>query len=319
MAERLAAAVNAAVVSIRRELISSGKYTKASAPLQRPPSAPTVRGAGEALSPQSKEAVEWGFANIPRVFKLAVVGGCCGGKTVSRKPIGAALHEKDSRAQFFSTPEIATVLFNQGAMSNGSYIGFVDEEYIEFVIQSEILQLVFEGLWAQGAALSLVSTNYAVLMTDRDALDGRTYSRPLASWAPIGWSRILDETGKRIHIPGLTESDLSRRYEIGAIFWHSLANNHGKLDAADYYRDCQKPTRHESAQEAFDNDLNASQVYEDGYSADRIVWLSSIHYGPMTPKIQKPLVQTIIRPRLLVLRAYQLSSWCVQSVFPSWC
>ena len=60
------------------------------------------------------------------------------------------------------------------------------EEYIEFVIQSEILQLVFEGLvcrhivdvslkrevsyacaafeglWAQGAALSLVSTNYAV-------------------------------------------------------------------------------------------------------------------------------------------------------------
>eukprot|EP00439_Symbiodinium_sp_Y106_P029140 s1078_g3.t1 len=286
MATRLAAAVNAAVWNIHQKLTSTGEYTEATAPLQQPPGAPAA-ARGEALSPQTLEAVEWGFAKIPSVFKLAVVGGCCGGKSKSRKHIGAALRKNDPRVEVFATPEIATVLFNQGAMSNGSFADFVAEEYKEFMVQSEILQFVFEGIWAQGAALSLPSSSYAVLMTDRDALDGRSYSRPLASWAPIGWSTLLDETGKRISIPDLTESDLEQRYEIGAVFWHSLANTNGKLNALGYERECQKPTRHESAQEAFDNDVNASKVYEDGYPTDRIIWLSSMHYGALAPKLRK--------------------------------
>lgn len=295
MATRLAAAVNAAVWNIHRQLTSTGEYTQATAPLQEPPGAPIATG--EALSPQTLEAVEWGFAKIPSVFKLAVVGGCCGGKTKSRKHIGAALRENDRRVEVFATPEIATVLFHQGAMSNGSFADFVAEEYKEFMVQSEILQFVFEGIWAQGAALSSPSSSYAVLMTDRDALDGRSYSRPLASWAPIGWSTLLDETGKRISIPDLTESDLEQRYEIGAVFWHSLANTNGKLNALGYERECQKPTRHESAQEAFDNDVNASKVYEDGYPTDRIIWLSSMHYGALAPKLRKP--QGLAMPQFL--------------------
>ncbi|CAE7176059.1 unnamed protein product [Symbiodinium microadriaticum] len=282
MATRLAAAVNAAVWNIHRQLTSTGEYTQATAPLQEPPGAPIATG--EALSPQTLEAVEWGFAKIPSVFKLAVVGGCCGGKTKSRKHIGAALRENDRRVEVFATPEIATVLFHQGAMSNGSFADFVAEEYKEFMVQSEILQFVFEGIWAQGAALSSPSSSYAVLMTDRDALDGRSYSRPLASWAPIGWSTLLDETGKRISIPDLTESDLEQRYEIGAVFWHSLANTNGKLNALGYERECQKPTRHESAQEAFDNDVNASKVYEDGYPTDRIIWIVDFVQGRLSAK-----------------------------------
>ena len=34
-------------------------------------------------------------------------------------------------------------------MSNGSYKDFVPEEYEAFAVQSEVLQIVFEGLWIE--------------------------------------------------------------------------------------------------------------------------------------------------------------------------
>ncbi|CAE7193377.1 unnamed protein product [Symbiodinium natans] len=298
MAERLAAALNAAIVNIRQrlgktQLLSTGEYTKA----------------GDDRLVLTLEAVEWGFVHTLEVNR-SDADLCCGGKTKSRKHIGEALKTNDHHLRVFATPEIATVLFKQGAMSDGSFAGFVAEEYTEFVIQSAILQFVFEGIWAQGAALSLHSSDYAVLMTDRDALDGRSYTRHFHGPWPHGLrldgpgdakfqscfiscvpilGRLLDETGKRIHIPSLVESDLARRYEIGAVFWHSLADTNGKLNVSAYDRRM-KPSRHESAQQAFYNDVNASEafpqclnasvsawrcveVYEDGYPSDRIIWI----------------------------------------------
>ena len=79
---------------------------------------------------------------------------------------------------------------------------------------------------------------------------------------------------------GLEEDDLVKRY-LGAVFWHSAANFKGKLDADAYDRAfgelrkalesfprgyCYKPTRHESAKEAFENDRVAAEAMAIGIS-----------------------------------------------------
>eukprot|EP00434_Breviolum_minutum_P007397 symbB.v1.2.006528.t1/scaffold389.1/size214891/3 len=280
MANRIASSVNAAVVKIRQALLSSG-YDEAECPLY--PDTPETQKAG--LAPKQAEAVTWGFAQIPGVSKLAVVGGCCGGKTKSKRHIREALKER-LKIPAFATPEIATVLFLQGALSNGTYKDFVPEEYEEFMVQSEILQIVFEGIWSQGAALS-VNGAMAILLTDRDAIDGKSYSRPRVRSEPISWSRILLKSGKLLKIPGLSDDDLVKRY-IGAVFWHTAARGPNRtVDAETYLRYCQKPTRHESAKAAFDQDAVAAKVYADAYPSDAVLWLSSLHRGPLAPKLKK--------------------------------
>lgn len=276
MAMRIVSSVNNAVVQIRNALISNGTIDEADVPLS----------GNESLkhtAPEA-EAVTWGFAQIPGVTKLALVGGVCGGKSKSKHLIRDAL-QKTLKLRAFATPEIATVLFLQGGMSNGTFENFVPEEYDEFMVQSEILQIVFEGIWSQGAALS-AKGQAAILLTDRDAVDGKSYSRPMVPSKPISWSRILLSSGKLMKIPGLSDDDLVKRY-LGAVFWHSTANANGTLAAAAYRRFCYKPTRHETAQDAYDNDVVAAKVYAKAYPTDAVLWLESLHTGPLAPKIKR--------------------------------
>ncbi|CAJ1361889.1 unnamed protein product, partial [Effrenium voratum] len=225
MASRIVISVNAAIVNICHALRSSRKLESVQCP---------GPFSGHALADKEVEAVTWGFAEIPGVAKLALLGGPCGGKTKSGRRIRDVLEKEPSKFQVFRTPEIATVLFLQGAMSNGTYQNFVPEEYIEFIVQCEILQIVFEGIWAQGAALSSGSAT-GLLLTDRDALDGKSYSRPVDESQPVSWSRILLKVGERLKIPGLSDDDLAKRY-LGAVFWHTAASHQGRLDVEAYSR-----------------------------------------------------------------------------------
>ncbi|CAL1131105.1 unnamed protein product [Cladocopium goreaui] len=292
MAKRIACSINSAVRKIRLALMHSGRgYDEARCPLSLPRSGDDDPADTDGLAPKEAEAVTWGFVRRP---SGAAVSRCCGGKTKSKRQIREVLKERLGIAAF-ATPEIATVLFLQGALSNGSYQDFVPEEYEEFMVQSEILQIVIEGIWSQGAALS-VDGETALVLADRDAVDGKAYSRPRVEDKPISWSRILLKSGKLLKIPGLSDDDLVKRY-IGAIFWHTAARApNGTVDNETYRRFCRKPTRHESAKQAFDQDIVATEVYADVYPSDAVLWLSSLHRGPLAPKLQK--IASFVKARL---------------------
>jgi len=282
LVRELADATNSAVVSIRQALLSSGVYREEDVPLL---------GAARRLPEKggTTRLARRGIQATPGVWKLALLGGVCGGKTKSRVVIREALSQVDPNIMTFSTREVASVLFSLGAMSGGSYQPLVQEEYSEYAIQSELLQLSFEEIWSRGAADAVSGTGAkaAVLTTDRDAVDGRFYSQPVNPTFRISWSQILDEAQNRLQITGLSTELLVSRYELGAVFWHSLASRHGSLNALPYEERCVKPTRHETPEEALLNDDRAAQLYVEVYRRSDILWMESLHEGNRAEKINE--------------------------------
>lgn len=267
LAEELSQAVNSAVSSIRAALLAAGTAGT------RAPAVAPRRAAGE--------AAQWWIPNDahPEVWKLAVTGGVCSGKTSSASAVRQALETSSNGTLLvLAVPEVASVLYGCGAMSHGSFSNYVAAEYREYMVQSEVLQLAFEELWARAAEEMLQGrpkARHAVLLTDRDALDGKAYSRPLDPSSSAAWRDVLAELGRRLGAPGLTDRALAGHYELGAVVLQSRAVLDGHLNAADYEACClgaaaSGSTRRESAAEAEANDERVALAYEEAYPREKL-------------------------------------------------
>lgn len=218
-------------------------------------------------------------SEYPHVYKLAITGGVCSGKSSGMKFIARDLEIISKNSTIvLHLPEVASLLFNLGAMNYGIFEGYSAAEFQEFEIQSELLQLALEDLWAEGVEDILKSNTFikrAVLLTDRDALDSKVYSLPIDPASTSEWRIILQETGRRIGRPNLSEQDLVERYQLGVIVLESLAVHDPKL----YETKCVGPKgdniyRRETVAEARLNDRRVQQVYVEAYPRQKIRFIT---------------------------------------------
>lgn len=176
------------------------------------------------------------------------------------------------------------MLYKLGVMSYGSFAGYQAEEYWEYVVQSELLQLALEALWAE-AAESLLragrpAARHVIMLTDRDALDGKAYTRPVQQKATCTWSALLAELGRRLGRPSLVEADLTQRYQLGVVVLQTLAVVNGSLSHKLYGKYCtgltsSNPYRPEDAEQAMENDEMIDQAYAEAYPRRKLCQLSN--------------------------------------------
>lgn len=111
-------------------------------------------------------------------------------------------------------------------MNFGTFEPYEESEYFEFMMQVEILQLTVEELWAQAAEAHLQEqkmANIAVMLTDRDVLNGMLWTSPLHPGYETEWVDIKHEMARRLGRGPIIDQELAARYELGAVLLQTLA------------------------------------------------------------------------------------------------
>jgi predicted ATPase len=159
-------------------------------------------------------------AGGPKVHRVVLTGGPCGGKTTALTQLRARLSELGFLV--LCVPEMATMLFSNGCP-------FPNSDVSKFAIQRGILQLqlAVEDIFA-GVAKGLGKD--CVLVCDRGTMDGKAYlTEPQ-------WLQMLDELSL------LPERLRDRRYDAvvhlvtaadGAEAFYTLANNKARSETAE--------------------------------------------------------------------------------------
>eukprot|EP00927_Polykrikos_kofoidii_P053814 TRINITY_DN48369_c0_g1_i1.p1 TRINITY_DN48369_c0_g1~~TRINITY_DN48369_c0_g1_i1.p1 ORF type:complete len:424 (-),score=28.92 TRINITY_DN48369_c0_g1_i1:117-1388(-) len=223
----------------------------------------------------------------PNVFKVVLTGGACGGKTAGLHWMRAALERTwHDNVLAFSMPEVATVLLERGAMNFGAYTPYVESEHLEFSFQLVILQIAYEEIWTSYAECIMArnaSIRATVAITDRDALSGVAFSRPIVPNAPESWEQVLQGPREFFREPGLSTEMIRRRY-VGAIVLQSIAVMRGRLNTADYDRICRgengtNPFRSQDAVAAKLNDEQCQEAYMETYPRSEICLVPNTRFN----------------------------------------
>jgi hypothetical protein len=266
LVSQLTLMTNNAILRIRDALIGSG-YSAEDAP---------VSGVepGQLDAPRLDHASRWLVPNSahPNLYKICLTGGVCGGKTAALNQMRAAFEKTWPDVLVFSVPELASVLLGLGAMNFGTFQPFVEAEHLEVATQILVLQLVYEEIWTRYAECVTAGNpniRAMIAITDRDALSGMPFSRPIVPNAPESWEQILKGARAFLREPGLSSAMLERRY-VGAVVLQTLAVMNGRLNEAMYTKTClgkdgSNPLRKESAITAKLNDEQCEEAYAETY------------------------------------------------------
>lgn len=166
------------------------------------------------------------------LFRVALTGGPCGGKTTALVEVSERLRARGVNA--FVVPEAATILFTGGATA----LDFSHEPHT-LAMQSALLraQLSLEDSFAD---IARGLGGRAVLLCDRGALDGRAYMSGAL------WQRMLSENG---HDEGALRDG---RYDLvihmvtaadGAPEFYTIANNGARRESPEQARAQDRRTR----------------------------------------------------------------------------
>lgn len=267
--------MNAAIRRIRHALLTVGYLEQELPFVSRTPPAPTTRQRGHDEAELVDVARKWLAVDAhPDIWKLAVTGGVCSGKTTCTRAVRATVDRTNGTLITVTVPEVATMLFKLGAMSYGSFAGYEAAENWEFVLHTELLQLALEELLSQGADSILKArrpvARHVIMLTDRDALDNKAYTLPITPRASFTWSAVVTELGRRLGRPAFTEADMAQRYQLGVVILQSVAVVNGSLSHGLYDKYCAGPTssnthRAETTEEAVENDERVNRAYVEVY------------------------------------------------------
>ncbi len=180
----------------------------------------------------------------PQIFRCAITGGPCGGKTTAMAEVSERLRSRGVHA--FIVPEAATLMFTGGAT-----VLDLSEEPKSLAFQIALLktQLALEDAFCRVAE---ATNGCAVLLCDRGAMDGRAYMTPSL------WSELLNKTG-------FQEGELrDARYDLVV---HMVTAADG---AKEFYTTLNNKTRHESEREAIAQDRRTRDAWT-GHAHLRIV------------------------------------------------
>lgn len=170
--------------------------------------------------------------NDKHVWKVALTGGVCAGKTSSL----AAVSDTFSSMGFkvFIINETSTELRTNGVVAPDDVSGYAFQR-----------MLVHEQLWKEKAYMRLASTldSPVLVLCDRGVLDGKTFLQD-----DDAFRAILDECGTN-------ESDARMSYD-GIVYLVTAAEG-----ASEYYG-YNNPVRTETPEQAIDNDHRLRKVWE---------------------------------------------------------
>jgi len=220
--------------------------------------------------------------SFPGCYRLAMTGGVCGGKSTGKRAIKSYLQDKlQAKIIVLEVPEVATKLFELGALNYGTHKPLIPAESFEVFVQLELLQLAYEDLWARAGEIAMKRDSKAkqvILLCDRDALDSKGWTSPVDPEVEATWPAILEETGRRLHQPKLCEESLVSRYQLGAVFMQSLAVLNGRLNTKFYDEICIGPkgnndARKTTAKDAAFNDERMARIYQEVYPPDKLCFI----------------------------------------------
>lgn len=178
-----------------------------------------------------------------KIYKIALTGGPCAGKTTSLSRLREYFGERGYRV--FTMPEVATMFFSNG-------IGHSDAENRPFHVQQAMLstQLAMEDRFIY-AASALPGEKGTIILFDRGAFDVKCYT-------PDGmWSMLLSELS-------LNEAQLMNRYD--AVI-HMVTVAEGKPE---FYTKDNNASRRESVDEAVLSDRRTQDCWR-GHGHFRII------------------------------------------------
>ena len=167
---------------------------------------------------QQQKQVEGGTAAPPRLYRVVLTGGPCGGKTTALTEIKARLEALGFL--ILCVPEAATLMFGNGAR--------VWDESSAFVFQRNLirLQLALEDAFAE---LAVEAKQNAVVLCDRGAMDGKAYM------SEEQWELLLEEL--RMTPVALRDERYDAVLHLvtaadGAESYYTLANNATRTETA---------------------------------------------------------------------------------------
>lgn len=180
----------------------------------------------------------------PQIFRCAITGGPCGGKTTAMAEVSERLRSRGVHA--FVVPEAATLMFTGGA----SVLDLSQEQKsLAFQISLLKTQIALEDAFSRVAG---VTNGCAVLLCDRGAMDGRAYMSPSL------WTELLSETK-------FLEGELrDARYDLVV---HMVTAADG---AQEFYTTINNKARRESEREAIAQDRRTRDAWT-GHPHLRIV------------------------------------------------
>jgi len=180
----------------------------------------TTFGMGAMSSSSAKPA--------PKIYRLALTGGPCGGKSTMMRMLNKSLEENGYA--FYCAPEVPTILISGGAAYPGHDGG---QKLIEFETALIKLQLQMEDSFLQIAA---TSDKPSIVIMDRGLLDISAYL------PPEQWAQVLAANG-------LDEAVLAARYDMvlhlvtaadGAEKFYTTDNNQARTETAEQARELDK-------------------------------------------------------------------------------
>lgn len=258
--------------------------TRASSPGSSPSPPPSE---GAAVAPSS---------SATQLYRVALTGGPCGGKTTALAEVSERLRARGVLT--YVVPEAATLLFSGGASAAVS----CREKYL-LAFQAELLrtQIRLEDAFAAIARAS--GARQAVLLYDRGAMDGRAYMRP-ASWKAMLADLHYDDGALR-----------DARYDLVV---HMVTAADG---APDFYSAATNATRRESTQQAVAQDRRTCDAWvghphlrivdnSTGFRAkiDRVFHLVADLVGVPAPSwlVRKFLVSRSAAPIAVALKSFDV-------------
>ena len=167
---------------------------------------------------QQQKQEEGGTEAPPRLYRVVLTGGPCGGKTTALTEIKARLEALGFL--ILCVPEAATLMFGNGAR--------VWDESSAFVFQRNLirLQLALEDAFAE---LAVEAKQNAVVLCDRGAMDGKAYM------SDEQWELLLEEL--RMTPVALRDERYDAVLHLvtaadGAESYYTLANNATRTETA---------------------------------------------------------------------------------------
>eukprot|EP00555_Chaetoceros_dichaeta_P011260 CAMPEP_0198255876 /NCGR_PEP_ID=MMETSP1447-20131203/5914_1 /TAXON_ID=420782 /ORGANISM="Chaetoceros dichaeta, Strain CCMP1751" /LENGTH=465 /DNA_ID=CAMNT_0043942365 /DNA_START=163 /DNA_END=1560 /DNA_ORIENTATION=+ len=167
------------------------------------------------------------------IYKFALTGGPCGGKTTALERISSYLRERGF--EVFTVPEAMTVLCSNG---------FSKEEYFKvdgmpYYVQHSIMDLQ-TSLEDSFERVLKASGKKGVILCDRGLMDGSAYM------SPEGWDKLMEERG--VSSAEIREGRYNAVFHLvtsaeGAEQFYSLENNAARNETAEQAREVDVLTR----------------------------------------------------------------------------
>eukprot|EP00928_Gymnodinium_smaydae_P093104 TRINITY_DN77124_c0_g1_i1.p1 TRINITY_DN77124_c0_g1~~TRINITY_DN77124_c0_g1_i1.p1 ORF type:complete len:216 (-),score=26.51 TRINITY_DN77124_c0_g1_i1:37-612(-) len=168
-------------------------------------------------------------------------------------------------------------------MSHGTFEPYLPKEYTAYALQLVLLQLAFEELWTRAAEHMLQNRpggGRIILLTDRDALNLKAFTRPIDPDFADSWEDVLTHLGHRVDRP-VSQHDLAEQHQMGVVLMQSLAVMNGTLNTEQYNHVCvgeggTNPMRKQTAVEAQQNDERMLLAYEEAYPSSKTCIIKNV-------------------------------------------